>query len=174
MSRRGTAQAQVPPDEVDLRKIAVFRTTTGPEPLLTWQRHPSDFMTEEEQRLYDIYAAWSGKLHHYAIKYLGAQLNVEFFPSAWEMRLYPGPLQEKELQPWGFSTVPGFVRPPAEPFRLPRPEEAPTQEELDQTFRNLCLAAAQLLQIDLGKPKLANGMGPKKRSSARRRLNDKS
>lgn len=124
-------------------------------------------MMSEEQRLYDTYAAWTGQLHHYCVKYLGAELNVEFHPAPdWEMRMWPGPLEE--IQPMMLagggmmSSVPRIYRPPTEPFPLPRPEQNPTKEELDRVFRDLCLAAAQVLKLDLGKRKLADGTGPKK------------
>jgi hypothetical protein len=133
-------------------------------------------MTSEEQRLYDTYAGWTGQLHHYCVKFLGAELNVEFFPAPdWHMKLYPGPLEEIQPMMAGsvmLSSVPRLYRPKADPFPLPRPEENPTKEELDETFRALCLAAAQILKIDLGKRKLANGMGPEDSASARRRLDE--
>jgi hypothetical protein len=133
-------------------------------------------MTSEEQRLYDTYAAWTGQLHHYCVKYLGAELNVEFFPAPdWHMKLYPGPLEEIQPMMAGsvmLSSVPRLYRPKADPFPLPRPEQNPTKEELDETFRRLCLAAAQILQVDLGKRKLANGLGPQDDSSTRRQLDE--
>jgi hypothetical protein len=133
-------------------------------------------MTSEEQRLYNIYAGWTGSLHHYCVKYLGAELNVEFFPAPeWHMKLYPGPLEEIPPMMAGtrmVSSVPRLYRPKADPFPLPRPEENPTQEELDRVFRDLCLAAAQVLQVDLGKRKLANGMGPSDTAASRRRLDE--
>jgi hypothetical protein len=112
-------------------------------------------MTQEQ--LYKVYAAWSGQLHHYVIKELGAHIDCEFFPGTWKFALYSGYAQDKPLNVWGFSTVPGLVRPVGEArelIQLPRPEDNPSQEELDNAFRGLCLAAARILEIDLGKPKL--------------------
>jgi hypothetical protein len=133
-------------------------------------------MTSEEQHLYDTYAAWTGQLHHYCVKFLGAELNVEFFPAPdWHMKLYPGPLEEIQPMMAGsvmLSSVPRLYRPKADPFPLPRPEQNPTKEELDETFKHLCLAAAQILKIDLGKRKLANGMGPPDSAAARRQLDE--
>jgi hypothetical protein len=133
-------------------------------------------MTSEEQRLYDTYAAWTGQLHHYCVKFLGAELNVEFFPAPdWHMKLYPGPLEEIQPMMAGsvmISSVPRLYRPNVDPFPLPRPEDNPTQEELDLVFHNLCLAAALLLHIDLGKRKLSDGLGPQDSASARRRLDE--
>jgi hypothetical protein len=133
-------------------------------------------MTSEEQRLYDTYASWTGSLHHYCVKFLGAPLNVEFFPSPhWHMKMWPGPLEE--VQPMMgagvmLSSVPRIYRPEADAFPLPRPEENPTQEELDETFRHLCLAAAEVLKIDLGKRRLGHGMGPEDSAAARRQLDE--
>jgi hypothetical protein len=91
------------------------------------------------------------------------------------MKLYPGPLEEIQPMMAGsvmISSVPRLYRPKADPFPLPRPEQNPTKEELDEVFRALCLAAAQILKIDLGKRKLANGMGPEDSASTRRRLDE--
>lgn len=124
----------------------------------TWgQRRPpaSGGMDPEAERLYQTYAAWTGALHHYCQRELGQDLDVEFFPAEWEMRLYAGGSLDLEISNSG---IPGLVRPPdARPFRLPRPENNPTQEELDQAFRALCYAAALVLKIDLAKGKLSDG-----------------
>lgn len=107
------------------------------------------------ERLYNTYAAWTGQLHSFCQRELGQDLDVEFFPADWEMRLYaPGTLDINISQ----CGIPGLVRPAnARPFRLPRPENDPTQEELDMAFRGLCYAAAVVLKIDLGKAKLVDG-----------------
>jgi len=109
----------------------------------------------ESDRLYAIYSKWTGELHFWCLEHLGRRLNAEFFLESWQIKLYPGPLQEKNLQAWGFSTVPGFERPrnPAT-VQLPRPADNPSQADLDAAFRACCLAAAQVLKIDLSKPKL--------------------
>lgn len=107
------------------------------------------------ERLYNLYAGWTGQLHHYCTTQLGQDLDVEFFPADWEMRLYAGGTLDVEISQCG---IPGIVRPAdARPFRLPRPENDPSQEELDQAFRGLCYAAALVLKIDLAKGKLSHG-----------------
>lgn len=124
----------------------------------TWgNRKPSGSggMDPETERLYNIYAGWTAQLHTYCINQLGQDLDVEFFPGTWEMKLYaPGDLDIEISN----SGIPGLVRPSdARPFLLPRPEDEPGQEQLDQTFRGLCYAAALVLKIDLGARKLAGG-----------------
>jgi hypothetical protein len=115
------------------------------------------------ERLYNIYAGWSGQLHHYCQHELGQDLDVEFFPADWEMRLYPPNTLDIQISQCG---IPGIVRPSdSRPFRLPRPENDPTPEELDQAFRGLCYAAALVLKIKLGKGKLEDG--PAHRSDPR-------
>lgn len=107
------------------------------------------------QRLYDTYAAWTGQLHHYCERELRQSLDVEFFPDEWVMRLYPPNSLDVEISRSG---IPGLVR-PAEAcvFRLLKPEADPSPEELEQSFRALCYAAALVLKIDLGKAKLGDG-----------------
>ena len=112
-------------------------------------------MTDKD--LYETYAAWTGSLHFYADKYLRRHIDCEYFPAIYEFRLYSGEAKEKELQVWGFSTVPTMTRPLGEAtvtINLPRPEDDPTPEQLEQVFKEICLAAARVLEIDLGKPKL--------------------
>jgi hypothetical protein len=120
-------------------------------------------MDPATERLYNLYAGWTGQLHHYCTKELGQDLDVEFFPSTWEMRLYAAGSLDLEISQSG---IPGLVRPKdSRPFRLPRPEDDPSPEELEQTFRALCYAAALVLKIDLGKRKL--GRGPASRPDPR-------
>jgi hypothetical protein len=112
-------------------------------------------MTDKE--LYDIYAGWTGSLHFWMEKHLGRHMDCEYFPAIYEMRLYSGHAHEKELAVWGFSTVPTLTRPLGEAratIKLPRPEDDFTPQQLEQVFRDICLAAARLLEMDLGKPKL--------------------
>jgi hypothetical protein len=59
--------------------------------------------------------------------------------------------------PVNYSTVPNLVRPRGEAkvvIQLPRPKDDPTDAQLRVVFRDICLAAARVLEIDLGKPKL--------------------
>jgi hypothetical protein len=110
-----------------------------------------------DAQLYETYAAWTGQLHFYADKYLGRHIDAEYFPAIYEFRLYSGEAKEKELAVWGFSTVPSMTRPLGEAtvtIKLPRPEDNPTPEQLEEVFRGICMAAARVLAIDLGKPKL--------------------
>jgi hypothetical protein len=110
------------------------------------------------QELYKTYAAWTGQLHHYAVKHLGRHIDCEYNPDTYEFRIFSGHAEDAPLSVWGFHTVPGLVRPPGEEravIRLPKPEENPSSEQLDEIFRQLCLSAARVLNLDLGKPKLA-------------------
>lgn len=111
-----------------------------------------------EQELYDEYAKWTGLLHHWMLKHGHRHLDVEFFPAPkWEMRLYTGSAEDTMMTGWYGTTVPSFSRPEEEAralVKLPKPEDEPTKAELDQTFLEICLAAARILDIDLGKPKL--------------------
>lgn len=116
------------------------------------------------EKLYNTYAAWTGALHRYCQTELGQDLDVEFFPATWEMRLYLGGTLDVEISRCG---IPGLVRPKdSRPFRLPRPENDPTPEELDQAFRALCYAAALVLKIDLSKGRLGDGPKAKRGSKA--------
>jgi hypothetical protein len=112
-------------------------------------------MTDKD--LYELYAKWTGYLHVWCNNCLGRHIDAEYFPAIYEFRLYSGEAKEKELQVWGFSTVPAISRPLGEAsvtINLPRPEDDPSAEQLEQVFRGICLAAARILEIDLGKPKL--------------------
>jgi hypothetical protein len=123
-------------------------------------------MTEKE--LYEVYARWSGELHFWVTKHLGRHIDCEFFPAPdWTFKLYGGEAQrgptefiEGEQGFIGISTVPKLIRPPderTETIFLPRPEDDPTQRDLDDVFRLLCLAAARLLRVKLAKPVLTSG-----------------
>jgi hypothetical protein len=125
------------------------------------------------QELYEVYAAWTGSLHFWTNKHLGRHIDCEFFPNDWLFKLYTGHAQDAELMPWGFSTVPALQRPPGEAkatITLPKPEDNPTQEQLDEVFRGICLAAASILEIDLDKPKLPEPPETKKRGTPQLRL----
>lgn len=116
-------------------------------------------MEPEAERLYKIYSSWSGGLHHWCATKLGVHVDAEFIPLTWKFTVYSGVAQS-----WvSLFGVPHLTRPEGErsfTLKLPGPEEAPTDEELDKTFRNICLATARMLEIDLGVPKLG---GRKKR-----------
>lgn len=110
-------------------------------------------MTREE--LDHIYCGWSGSLHKWVAQYLGAPINVEYDPNKWEIRLWPGDLE----MVFGTSGV-FHVERPAGTAAMDLPPEGSTQEEVDEAFKRLCLIAAALLNIDLGKAKLSNGPAP--------------
>jgi hypothetical protein len=108
------------------------------------------------QELYRTYAAWTGQLHYYAVKHLGRHIDCEYNPDSYEFQVFSGHAEDAPVG--AFQTVPAFVRPPGEEraiIRLPRPEENPSSEQLDEAFRQICLAAARVLGVDLDKPKLA-------------------
>jgi hypothetical protein len=118
----------------------------------------------DPKALYKIYANWSGQLHHWVGTRLGRQIDCEFFPNEYVFKIYSGharaigtrfAIAEDQVIP--LSTVPNLERPQGErtvTVQLPRPESDPSQEVLDEAFRQLCLAAARVLEIDLGKAKL--------------------
>jgi hypothetical protein len=112
-------------------------------------------MTDKD--LYSVYAGWTGSLHHWVQKHLGRHIDCEYFPSEYVFRIYSGQGAQKELAPWGFSTVPAILRPAGEAkatITLPKPQDNPTPEQLDDVFKAICLAAASILEIELAKPKL--------------------
>jgi hypothetical protein len=99
--------------------------------------------------LYQLYSAWSGQLHFYAARDLHRQLNAEFFPApAWEMQL------SRAMEEVTASGIPRLIHIGGEIYRLPRPEENPSKDQLDITFRHLCLVAARVLEIDLSQLKV--------------------
>lgn len=119
-------------------------------------------MTAEE--LYRTYAAWSGQLHFYCVKELGRHVDVEYFPSDYFFRVYSGHGEDQVMTTGLFgTTVPGLRRPEGERsalVRVPRPEANPSQEDLQEAFRALCLAAARVLEADLGKERLPKSKAP--------------
>jgi Lar family restriction alleviation protein len=107
-------------------------------------------MTSEE--LYQVYASWTGRLHHW-LGQLGRHVDCEYFPETYEFRIYSGRAEIDISQ----SGLVGLVRPHSERFStitLPKPQDHPTQYDLDQAFRQICFAAARVLEIDLGKLQL--------------------
>jgi hypothetical protein len=138
-------------------------------------------MTAED--LYRIYAAWSGQLHYYCVKELGRHVDVEFFPSDYFFQVYSGRGEDAQMTGWFGTTVPALTRPPDEKSAkvpVPRPEANPSQADLDEAFRALCLAAARVLEADLGKERLpgsnapvAAPAAPKKHAFPTKRLRNK-
>ena len=97
------------------------------------------------EELYAIYARWTGQLHFYIAHSLGRHLNVEFFPDLYEIHLYPG-------DPFCVigSSVPKLERPATRTIlSLPKPEDNPSPQTLDETFRKLCISAAFSLGLEL-------------------------
>jgi hypothetical protein len=108
------------------------------------------------QELYKTYAAWSGQVHYYCVKHLGRHIDCEYDPDRYEFRVFSGHAEDAPMG--AFQTVPTLVRPSGEEravIRLPKPEENPSSEQLDEVFRQICLAAARVLNVNLDKPKLA-------------------
>jgi hypothetical protein len=135
-------------------------------------------MSPEE--LYKVYASWTGSLHFYCIKHLGRHVDVEYFPSDYFFNLYSGRGEDAQMTGWFGTTVPALVRPPDERrvrVDVPRPEANPSEADLQEAFRALCLAAARVLEADLGKERLpgsnapvAAPAAPKKHAFSKRRL----
>lgn len=113
-------------------------------------------MTKEE--LYRIYYRWTGQLHELVATQLGEHCDVEYFPEDYVMKVYSGEAQERPILQ--FQTVPGLSRPRGEKretIRLPRPEDNPSQEDLDSTFKAICFAVARVLDIKLAQLGLPAG-----------------
>jgi hypothetical protein len=120
----------------------------------------------DPKALYKVYADWTGHLHHWVETRLRRHIDCEFFPESWQFKVYSGSAApigtrftfvEGEAVP--VSTVPNLTRPAGEEaftLELPRPENDPSKEQLDEVFRQLCLAAARILEIDLKKHALTD------------------
>jgi restriction alleviation protein Lar len=111
-------------------------------------------MNSEE--LYQTYAGWTGRLHHW-LGQRGHHVDCEYFPESYEFRIYSGRAEIDISQ----SGLVGLVRPHAERFltlALPKPQDDPTQRDLDEAFRQICFAAARVSNIDLGKLQLGDNM----------------
>jgi hypothetical protein len=108
-------------------------------------------MTEDERALYDIYASWSGKLHFWVLQRLERTLSCEFEPDTWTFKMWPGAPDVSV----SMSGVP-HVRAPKDAYRvaLLSPAQHPTGAQLDELFKQLCLAAARVLNIDLNRTQL--------------------
>lgn len=121
------------------------------------KQRPSGGPTNPEaDRLYKLYAGWTGQLHFWVGKELGRHVDCEFFPEKFLFKIYGGFGQPAALDVYAFHTVPGISRPAGERtevVRLPRPETHPSKDELDRVFRELCLAAARVLEIEVEAPK---------------------
>jgi hypothetical protein len=107
-------------------------------------------MNSEE--LYQTYAGWTARLHHW-LGQRGRHVDCEYFPDTYEFRIYSGHAEIDISQ----SGLVGLVRPHSERFltiALPKPQDHPTQRVLDDAFRQICFAAARVLEIDLGKLQL--------------------
>jgi hypothetical protein len=121
----------------------------------------------DPKELYKVYADWTGQLHYWVEKNLDRHIDCEYFPDSYQFKIYSGwakpiptsfAIKEDSVLP--ISTVPNLARPwgeNTELIHLPKPQDDPTQAELDAKFRELCLAAARVLEIDLKKPQLGAG-----------------
>ncbi len=105
------------------------------------------------QELYQIYSGWTGTLHFWVIRELGTHLDCEYFPDSYQFKLYSGFVEESTSS----SGIPGLSRPEgerSETIRLLRPEDRPAPEDLDNLFKEICLAAARVLEIRVGRKAL--------------------
>jgi hypothetical protein len=134
-------------------------------------------MTEKE--LYKTYANWTAELHAWTRVHLGRHVDVEFFPDTYKFAIYSGSARGLMPDPANYSTVPNLVRPAGEAkviIQLPKPKDDPTHAQLRDVFRDICFAAARVLEIDLGKPKLAppeKSMLTAKRPKPRKKRNER-
>ena len=106
------------------------------------------------QELYQIYSKWTGELHFFCVRNLGRHLDCEYFPDQHQFKVYSGYAVES------FGTVPGLTRPEGErslSVELLRPEDDPTREDLELLFKEICLAAARVLKVPLGRQALPEG-----------------
>lgn len=104
-------------------------------------------MTAEE--LYKVYSQWTGQLHFWVERRLGRHIDCEYFPDSYQFAVYAGRAEMDISQ----SGIMNLVRPRAEKsltLDLPKPEDDPTQADLDRVFRQICFAAARVLELDLG------------------------
>jgi hypothetical protein len=133
-------------------------------------------MTDKE--LYAVYANWTSELHAWCAVHLGRHVDFEFFHDTYKFSIYSGSAESLMPDPAHFQTVPNLIRPTGEAkviIQLPKPKDDPTHAELRGVFREICLAAALVLEIDLGKPKLAapeKSMLIAKRSKSPRKKKD--
>lgn len=105
-------------------------------------------MTQAE--LYDIYSKWTGELHFYILRELDRHIDAEFFPDLYQFRIYSGFVEEYTTA----TGIPGLARPQgerSETIELLQPGDNPTQEDLDLLFKFICLAAARVLKLKVGK-----------------------
>jgi hypothetical protein len=111
-------------------------------------------MTQEE--LYRIYYQWTGKLHNWTASELELELDCEYFPDQYLFKVYAGSAENYLTA----SGLPGFSRSwgeRSEEIRLLRPDDNPTQADLDQLFKQICLAAARVLGVKIAKGRLKSG-----------------
>jgi hypothetical protein len=106
-----------------------------------------------EQDLYQIYSRWTGQLHFYAVRELGEHLDCEYFPGSHQFKVYSGWAEEYTTA----GGIPGLSRPLGERVQtidLYRPEDNPSPDQLDQLFKEICLAGARVLGIQPGRKAL--------------------
>jgi hypothetical protein len=118
-----------------------------------WDQKAQARGTVPAEELYKLYSGWTAQLHVWCREKLGRHVDAEFFPIDWKFKVYSGHAGT-EVSLFG---VPHMVRPEGErsfTLKLPTPDEEPDQERLAQCFRNICLATARVLEIELGVPKL--------------------
>lgn len=103
----------------------------------------------EATRLYNIYSGWTAQLHTWVANQLQRHIDCEFVPADWEFKIYSGEAGASISS----SGIPHVMRPAGErveTVHLLTPEELPDDEDLDFTFRTLCLAAARVLKLKVG------------------------
>ena len=103
-------------------------------------------MSAEE--LYEIYSKWTGALHFWTLHQLGEHLDCEYFPDSYQFKVYSGYVEEYTT----LTGIPGLSRPEgerSETIQLLCPEDYPTEEDIRQLFRTICLAAARVLKVDI-------------------------
>jgi hypothetical protein len=109
----------------------------------------------DDNSLRRIYGNWSRNLHEWCLSQLGRRVDsfVHFGNPDWKFSVYSG-RAEIEISDAG---IPHYIRPPGErsyTINLPRGRDNPTEEQINEIFRNICMGAARVMQIDLGRAQL--------------------
>jgi len=102
-----------------------------------------------------IYGSWSRNLHEWCLSQLGQRVDsyAHFGNPDWTFSIYSG----RAVIEISDAGIPRYVRPPGErsfTLILPRGRDNPSEEHVNEIFRQICLGAARVMQIDLGKVQL--------------------
>jgi len=108
----------------------------------------------ERQELFHLYWQWTKDLHIWCATKLGRHVDALYEPANWTFTVYSGSAEVELNMETG---IPIWVRPQGEDaltIKLPRPEDHPNADELNRTFRQICIATAIVLKIELSRTPL--------------------